>query len=577
LKPELNPEGASADALLSRDPGELSSAEFLALLGRKNIRLQARDGQLTVNAPAGLLDDGLRAELRRRKAELLTLVGTPKEVSPRPPLLPAQRSGRIPMTASQQGMWLIDHFEPGNAAYNIPEAFLLSSTVDLEILQRSVDLLLARHEILRTGFHEEDGELYQAIAGETHAEVGFTDLGSLTETEAAARCRALIREHAQRPFDLRIPPLARFHVFRVRADRDVLFVNVHHIIADLQALFILREELMVCYRAFAAKVTPDLPALPLQYADYAVWAEEQLRGGRMDGQIQYWREKLAGLPPFLELPVSGPYPEKRSSAGAKAAFAVPSAVRERLSRVGRECGATPFMTFLAAFAVLIARFSGQHDFCIGSPVTQRTQAETQRMIGLFMNMAAFRVQIADDDSFRDVVRQVRATALEAYEQRDVPFQTLVRALRFNRRSPRSPIFQVMFGFEPARAADPGLVQFDSAPGTARYDLSLLLIESADGGINGDLEYRTDIFKEAEAAALAARFVELLEDVQDDPDRAGIARPLADGMRAVAPESSAVAEATASPASSPAPSPASRPTLLGRLSKAFSAQPGKQKR
>ena len=570
MKSDLNPEGPSPNALPSRGFRELTSAEFLALLGRKNIQLQARDEHLVVNAPARVLDDHLRAELKRRKADLLRWLATPKEVTASSPLLSVKRGGRIPMTPSQQGMWLIDHFDPGNVAYNIPETFLFSFSLDLEILQRSVELLIKRHEILRTSFHEEDGELYQIIAGEAHTEVGFTDLTelrSVPEAEATAKVRALIREHAQQSFNLRLPPLVRFHVFRVTPDRDVLLVNIHHIIADLQALLILREELMVCYKAFSAKTAPNLPVLSLHYADYAFWADQQLRDGMMDSQVEYWRGKLAGLPPFLELPLSGTYPGKPSTAGAKVALVIPSAIRETLTRIGRDCGATPFMTFLAAFAVLIARFSGQDDFCIGSPATQRTSVETQRMIGLFMNMLAFRVQIAPQHSFRDIVRQVRATALEAYEHRDVPFQTLVRALRFNRRSPRSPIFQIMFGFEPATAVDPSLSQFDSDPGTARYDLSLLLNESADGNIYGYLEYRTDIFKEAETAALAIQFLELLQEVADDSDRPGISRALVDEVKAVVAESDLPAAAPAAP----------RPTLFGRLSKVFSSNSDKQKR
>jgi hypothetical protein len=501
------------------DLRELTSAEFLALLGQKNIHLQARDENVVVNAPAGVLDQHLRAELSHRKADLLL------QLSPRSPLLSVPRGGRIPMTPSQQGMWLIDHFDPGNVAYNIPEAFVFSFPLDLALLQRSVDELISRHEILRTSFHEEEGELYQAIAAEVHAEAGFTDLQSLSEAEAASSCRSLIREHAQRPFDLRFAPLVRFHFFRVRPDHDVLLVNVHHIIADLQALFILRDELMICYQAFAANTTPNLPELPVQFADYALWADQQLRDGITESQVQYWKEKLAGLPPFLELPLGGTYPEKRSFAGAKVALSVPSAVRGALTRIGRECGATPFMSFLAGFAVLLARFSGQHDFCIGSPVTQRTTVETQRMIGLFMNMVAFRVQMNPQQSFREILRQVRATALEAYEHRDVPFQTLVRALRFNRRSPRSPIFQVMFGYEPAHVADPSLWQFDSDPGTARYDLSLLLSESTDGKMYGYLEYRTDLFEEATITALATRFNDLLQEVTEAPDRPVVPRPL----------------------------------------------------
>ncbi len=565
MESDLNPaQHANPDALLSRDPRELTSAEFLALLGRKNIRLQARNEHLTINAPVGALDDPLRSELRRRKADLLTLLGAPKEVFPKSPLFTVKRGDRIPMTPSQQGMWLIDHFDPGNVAYNIPETFLFRFSLDLEILQRSVDLLIARHEILRTSFHEEDGELYQVIAVEAHAEVGFTDLQSLSEAEATSRCRALIREHGQQPFDLRSPPLVRFHFFRVTPDHDILLVNIHHIISDLQALFILREELMACYHALSAKTTPDLPGLSLQFADYALWADQQLHDGRMDSQIQYWRERLAGLPAFLELPMNGTYPEKRATWGDKVPLLVSSAVCGSLTQIGRECGATPFMTFLAAFGLLIARFSGQHDFCIGSPVTQRTHVETQRMIGLFMNMVAFRVQITPQHSFRDIVRQVRATALEAYEHRDAPFQTLVRALRFNRRSPRSPIFQVMFGFEPANAADPNFWQFDSDPGTARYDLSLLLAESADGNIRGYLEYRTDIFEKAGISALSDQFLALLQEVANDPDSPCLSKTPAEGIK------TGLAESKLSAAEPPPP----RPTLFSRFSKIFSTHSDK---
>jgi hypothetical protein len=524
LDSKLNPEHPFADRSLSHDLSDLNVVEFLALLERRNFHLSIRDENLVINAPAALVDDHLRAEIRRRKADLLTLLRSTKEATPKSPLPPAKRGGRIPMTPGQQGMWVIDHFDPGNFAYNIPETFRFDFSLDLGALQRSVDFLLARHEILRTSFHEDEGELYQSIAEEAGTEIGITDLRSLGETEIAPRCRSLVLEHARRHFDLRFAPLLRFHIFRIAADRDVLLINVHHIIADLQSLFILRDELVACYQAFVAKTAPNLPALPVQFADYAVWADQQLRNGTEASQIQYWREKLAGLPPFLELPIQRPYPAKHNSEGAKHALVIPSGVQRAMTTVGRECGATQFMTFLAGFAVLIARFSGQHDFCIGSPVTHRTREETQRMIGLFMNMVAFRVRLTPQQSFRDVLQQVRATALEAYEHRDVPFQTLVRALRFNRRSPRSPIFQVMFGFDPAQVVAASAYQIDSDPETARYDLSLLLSESTDGKIYGYLEYRTSVFEQAEITALAGQFIDLLQEVTESPDRIGILQP-----------------------------------------------------
>ncbi len=556
-------QASAADAAPQSDIALLTSAEFLALLAGKSVQVQARDGHLKVNAPAGVLNETLRAELRRRKAELLTALGTSNGTTQRPPLRRMDRKSRIPMTPSQQGMWLIDHFEPGNVAYNIPTAFLFEFSFDIEVLQRSVDLLLARHEILRTSFHEEDGELYQSIAPEALSQVGSTDLTSLSQEEAARECRALFRRQGREPFDLRQAPLARFHRIRVAPGRDVLFLNIHHIIADLQAISILREELIGCYQALLAGAAPDLPALPLQYADYAIWESEYSRSSFVEDQVEYWRQKLAGLPAYLELPVSRPYPEQRSAWGGAVSFEIPSAICESLNRIGRECGATPFMTFLAAYALLIGQFSGQYDFCIGSPITQRSQVETQRMLGLFINMIAYRVQLAPQQSFRDILRQVRATALEAYDQSDVPFRTLVRALRFNRRSPRSPIFQVMFGFEPSGLSSPAMLTVNTDPGVARYDLSLILTESASGGLFGSLEYRTDIFDEAKIAALGRQFVELLLSAANNPDGACLIGP------------PRVADTSDSPdlnLSSNAPAPPRR-GFLGRLPKVFSSRRG----
>jgi hypothetical protein len=534
---------------------------FLILLGRKNIRLRAREGRLVVDAPAGVLDDTLRIEIKRRKTDLLAVLGAPGGASPEPSFLPASRGGRIPITSSQQGMWLIDHFDPGNVSYNIPTAFRIDSSLDIDLLQKSIDLVIARHEILRTSFHEEEGELYQTIAPSAETLVGATDLTSLPEEEADREARTLIREHGRQLFDLRQPPLLRCHCFRITPARDLLFLNIHHIIADLQSLSILREELAVCYQSVSTNRAPDLPVLSLQYADYASWAVAQLGSSGVANQLQYWKQKLAGLPPYLELPVKRPYPEQRSAWGATVTFEVSSATSRSLVGVGRESGATPFMTFLAAYALLIARFSGQRDFCIGSPVTQRKQLETQRMIGLFVNMVAYRIQFEPQQSFRDILRQVRTTALDAYEQSDVPFQTLVRALRFNRRSPRAPIFQVMFGFEPFVPSDSSVPQIDTDPGTARYDLSLLLAELADGNLLATFEYRTDLFDQAEIAPLTNQFVRLLQEVADNPDHVCFSIP---------PVEASGSDLPTADSSSPQLD-GSRRSLLGRLSSVFSSR------
>ena len=559
---ELQPtEPGSLDPLSSLNLPELSCSMFLMLLDRKNIHLRAREGRLVVDAPAGVLDDTLRTEIKRRKTDLLAVLGTPGDAFLESSFPPAKRGGRIPITSSQQGMWLIEHFDPGNVSYNIPTAFRIDSSLDIDRLQKSIDLLIARHEILRTSFHEEEGELFQTIAPAANTLVGATDLTSLPEEEADREARTLIREHARQLFDLRQAPLLRCHCFRITPASDLLFLNIHHIIADLQSLSILREELAVCYQSVSTNRAPDLPVLSLQYADYASWAVAQLGSSSVANQLQYWKQKLAGLPPYLELPVKRPYPEQRSAWGATVTFEVSSATSRSLVGVGRESGATPFMTFLAAYALLIARFSAQRDFCIGSPVTQRKQVETQRMIGLFVNMVAYRIQFEPQQSFRDILGQVRTTALDAYEQSDVPFQTLVRALRFNRRSPRSPIFQVMFGFEPFVTSDSSVPQIDTDPGTARYDLSLLLAELADGTLLATFEYRTDLFDQAEITPLANQFVRLVQEVADNPDHVCFSIPPVEASGSNLPTSDS---------SSPALD-GSRRSLLARLSSVFSSR------
>jgi hypothetical protein len=551
----------SAAAHSAHDLLELTTVAFVALLAEKGIEIHERAGRLTVSATSGVVDDLLRAELKRRKGDLLKLFTTEKEAPHKSPLLPAKREGRIPLTMSQQGIWLVDHFEPGNVAYNIPEAFICSR-LDLGNVQKTLDLLVARHEIFRTGVHEEDGSLYQSIAPEAHTIVGLTDLSSLPEAEAELQSRALIREYARLPFDLRHPPLLRFHIFRLTPIRDIVFLNIHHIIADRQAILVFREEFMDAYQALAANTTPKLPPLSLHYADYAVWAAEQLLSSRMKTQIEYWKQKLNGLPPQLELPLSHPYPSQLTGEGDTVFFELPASVREAIGQIGRDAGATPYMTFFAAFALLLGRFSGQHDFCIGSPVTQRTQVETQRMIGIFMNMVPFRVQLDSQQSFRDLVRQVRVTALEAYEHSDVPFQTLVRALRFNRRSLRTPIFQVMFGLDPATPSSLDVTQIDTRPGTARYDLSLVLTDSTAGTLSGFLEYRTGLFDRAEIARLAKQFVDLLGEVAEAPDRACFSVP----PIAVVEESVPPSKSPSSEASNESPR-----SFIKRLSSAFSSR------
>ena len=494
---------------------KLTNSQFLELLSRRNIRIHSKDGRLQISAPTGAIDSQLHAELVRRKSDLLTLLENTE--SPAQPLSARPEDGqRIPQTPAQQGLWLIEHHEPGNVAYNIPEAFLINTHVELIALQEAVNRLLTRHEMLRTSFHEDDGDLFQSVSAEARTGVGFTDLSSLPEANRDQILRKLIREYARQPFDLRRPPLARFHLFRLDEHKHVLFLNIHHIISDRKSVDVIREELVALYQETISTEPANLPELPVQFADYAIWMTKQMDGKAIEKQIGYWKRKLAGSPPFLELPHRNPYPKKRTSWGATLPVTIPVSLRALLNKVAMEENATPFMTYLTVLALLLYLYSGSEDFCIGSPITDRRHVATERMVGLFLNMLTFRCQLTQEYSFREVLRRVRQTALEAYDNSDVPFQKLVRALKPDRRFQRSPIFQVTFGFESHLHTSIDLLQIHTEPGTARYDLTLNLEENRDG-ISGSFEYCTDLFEESDIVKLAQGLA-IVQEVAREPDQ-----------------------------------------------------------
>jgi hypothetical protein len=497
---------------------ELTTVQFINLLRQRNIDVHAKEGRLQINAPAGAVDAQLRGELTRRKGDLLVTLQGAAAFQMQSPLAPAERTGKIPQTDAQQGLWLIDHFDPGCVAYNIPIAYSIQGPFDPAALQMAVDQMLVRHESLRTYFYEEDGDLFQAVAREANTTLEFTDLSNLSEANRDQALETLIREQGRRSFDLNQAPLVRFRLFRLTEQRHVVFYNIHHIIADRRSLTILWEELSTLYQAVVRKETATLPNLSIQYPDYAVWAAKHLTDGRMQKQVLYWKTKLAALPAYLELSGDRPYPEKRTPWGETTLIVIDASLRDSLRKIAQQEGATMFMTLLAAFAVLLYRKSGKEDFCIGSPSTLRKQVETESIIGLFVNMLVFRCDLAGEPSFRDVLRRMRTTALEAYENSDLPFQELVRTVKPDLRSLRSPFFQVMFGLDSEDGRQPtSVIQMDTKPGTARFDLTLQLTESTDG-IYGSFEYCTDLFDGPGMTAMSGRFVALLKEMSAYPDR-----------------------------------------------------------
>jgi hypothetical protein len=496
-----------------RSIDKLSDLEFLDLLRKKDVQVIAKDQRLQINAPSGALEGGLREELLRRKESLLACIE--RCSASNDSIKRREEKVRIPQTPLQQGLWLIDHYSPGNVAYNIPEAFWVDAQIDIDALQYAINKLLIRHEVLRSSFHEEEGELFQSVSPLVESPIGFTDLSPYAEPERSKLLKKLIREQAQQSFDLKKAPLVRFHLFVLGSSTSVFLLNIHHIIADRKAVDVIYEELLVLYESELKNEPAQLPSLEVRYGDYAIWAAEQMESQLVEKQLKYWQRKLVGLPPFLNLPHSLPYPSSRTSWGNTLPIQISPAMQSDLKRIAQEERASTFMTFMAVFAILLHLYSGAEDFCIGSPSTLRKQASTERMVGVFVNSLPFRCQITQEYTLRELIRHIRNTALEAYENNDIPFQKLVSVLKPDRKSQRSPLFQVLMGFESYKGATNLARQLNTEPGTARYDLSLNFVE-AQQGVSGSLEYCTDIFTPNDMK-IFAQGLSLAERAAKQPD------------------------------------------------------------
>ncbi len=492
---------------------QLSDVDFLRYLQQRGIELRANKDRLRVNAPAGALNKLVQDELLRRKGNLLALLDEPS-----PSSSSDSRNTKVaPLTYAQQGIWLVERFHPGTAAYNISQAYLSNGPVDLAILQQAVDRIVLRHEALRSYIEEANGEAVQKVLPQLEVPVGFTDLSALDPGERDRKLVERMRQQSQQPFNLSQPPLLRCELIRLEIFRHVLFVNVHHILADQWSLDNFKRELDAIYIAIVTNSDAELPRLSMQYSDHATW-ERELDRPEQQAQLEYWKLKLANAPAHLELPFSKPRPALQSFAGEVEPCLIPETAANPLRQLARSENASFYMLLLAAFSVLLYRYSGKDDFCIGTPISGRRRIETEPLIGLFINTIVMRCQPQAGVTFRQLLRQVRDTALEAYANSDVPFQKLVMELHPERALGSSAIFQVMFTLDAVQPVGPeGPTRLDTSPGIAKFDLTLQLADSGKS-LEGGFEYRTDLFDQASIRQLAASFSVLFEEIAREPDR-----------------------------------------------------------
>jgi amino acid adenylation domain-containing protein/FkbM family methyltransferase len=479
----------------------------------------------------------------RRLFEYPTIHGLAKIISTerQPPqkrrlgvIVPASRDRDLPLSFAQQRLWFIDQLEPESSAYNVPRAWRLSGPLDLMALKRSVNEIDRRHEVLRTSFVTVDGQPLQRIRPSATLSLDLIRLEDIADREKESAIKSHVRKEFREPFDLARGPLLRVKLLRLAEDDHVLLLTMHHIVSDGWSAGVLFRELSRLYEAYAEGNVSPLEDLPLQYADYAVWQRGWLQGEVLESQLAYWRNQLENLT-VLHLPTDRPRPPVQSYRGARARVQIDASLTKRLWALSRGENATPYITLLAAFQVLLSRYSGQEDIAVGSPIAFRSTPELERLIGFFANTLVLRGDLSNNPTFREFLRRVRNVALEAYAHQDLPFEKLVEDLRPRRDLNISPLFQVMLVMENNPREDLDLkglkvtsVSIDDE--TTKFDLLLSLRES-EFGLRGTLEYDADLFDSTTIDRMLAQFETLLRGIVADPDQRLLQLPLlTDGER-----------------------------------------------
>jgi len=487
-------------------------------IARLQIRL--RD---TLDLEIPLIELFEKAVLREQAAMIEDRIRGERGVS-LPALEARSHTGPIPLSHSQERLWFLDRMFPGGNSYNMPFGRRLTGPFDLGALERALDALVVRHESLRTTFPEEEDGVVAAIATAQNARArlrveDFSDHGpERAEQLALARCR----EETERPFELQAGPLFRANVFRIADEDHVLLLNMHHIISDGWSIGVLMRELDALYDGFVSGREVHLEPLPIQYADYAVWQRGWLTDENLDALLDFWRKRF-DIIPTLELPTDRPRPEVAGDNGGLVSFSLSANATAKIHEISRIEGATVFMTLLAVFKLLMARFSGQWDLVVGTPVANRSHYKTEPLIGFFVNNLPLRTQMTPMATFRDILGGVRETVLRALAHQEVPFAFLVSELNPNRDQARNPLFQVNFSLVniplPTERLG-GLEAVDMTLGsvTAKFDLNMAMAE-VDGILGGQLEYNADLFDTDTARSYTDCFIGLVDELTANPDKA----------------------------------------------------------
>ncbi|MEO6738974.1 MAG: condensation domain-containing protein, partial [Chthoniobacteraceae bacterium] len=486
--------------------------DLIEELRQRDIKLWRDGDNLRFSAPEGVLSPDLKARMLASKVELLAQLSDSQTAAARIPHI--NRSEGIPLSFPQERLWVLDQLEPGLSAYNVAHCWRISGPLDVGALERSLQEITRRHEVLRTTF--------SAAKDATPVQI-IHPSRTLSVRQASVPASELLRfaqEEAERPFDLAAGPLLRATLARLGEEEHALLLTWHHIISDAWSCAIFARELSALHAAFHTHQPSPLEDLPLQYADFASWQREKCSGPAVATQLAFWRERLGGARSPLPVPADRPRPSRQSYRGALLTRELSGELATKLRNLARAEGVTLFVLTLTAFKALLARYCGETDICIGSPIAQRPNVESESLIGFFLNMLALRSDFSGDPDFRELLRRERSVVLDAFRHQDVPFEKIVEELHPVRDLSHHPVFQIAFVLQPPGETVPAFAGTTVSPlpplvTTAKFDLTLFVEETRDG-MRAMMEYSTDQFDAATVERMLESLELLLAGIATDP-------------------------------------------------------------
>ncbi|WGV25108.1 non-ribosomal peptide synthetase [Halotia branconii] len=498
--------------------------QLVADLNKQGVKLWVDGEQLRVNAPKGILTAETRDLLAKNKAELILLLHNKNKISTHTdsPLIKCDRTQNLPLSFAQERLWLLNQLEPDNPFYNEQLALKLHGQLNITALEQSLNQIITRHEALRTNFRTINDQPVQVIADNLTLNILVLDLTDLPEGERAIATQQLAIEETTKPFDLANSPLIRVSVLKLTDIENILLITIHHIIIDGWSMDLLMRELATIYSAICHNSSPELPVLPIQYADFAVWQRKWLQTEVLQKQLNYWQQLLKNAPTLLELPTDRPRPAIQTFQGALKYVHLPQDLSQALVNFSRQQGATLYMTLFTAFVTLLYRYTGSDDIVVGTPIANRDRIEIERLIGYFANTLVLRTDLSGNPSFKQLLHRVRQLTLEAYAHPDLPFEELVKVLQPQRDLSYTPLFQVMFVLQngvTSQAELTGLTVSPLATGrtTAKFDLTLLM-QNTSQGLVAVWQYNTDLFDATTIERMAGHLQTLLEGIVTNPQQ-----------------------------------------------------------